>query len=184
MVREFSSGVFVHRLAGVKATGKFSWVFDRESGCHYQIMAGLVRAINLTRCLMKPLVCGSIWKATITSNCRNYAVVSKETFKNSWEIDTRVVKDVVLYSYENTRFHKLLNIFALSQFVFWIYLAEFSASTLRDAPVEKKDNSDVSDDVPWYRNINLGANKFRNGITFMCLSVGMRIPEISWKNVT
>ena len=168
----------------MKATGKFSWVFDRESGCHYQIMAGLVRAINLTRCLMKPLVCGSIWKATITSNCRNYAVVSKETFKNSWEIDTRVVKDVVLYSYENTRFHKLLNIFALSQFVFWIYLAEFSASTLRDAPVEKKDNSDVSDDVPWYRNINLGANKFRNGITFMCLSVGMRIPEISWKNVT
>lgn len=89
--------------------------------------------------------------------------------KHSWEVDTNVTKDVVLYIHNNPRFHKYLNLFAVTQFAFWLYLAEFSLSTLRDIPVQKTE-SDTN--LPWYRNINLGENKYRRGITTLCLAVG------------
>lgn len=89
--------------------------------------------------------------------------------KNAWEMDTNVNKDVVLYAHHNPLFHKYMNIFAITQFGFWIYLAEFSISTLRDAPVEKKE---ADTNQPWYRNINLGENKYRRGITTLCIAVG------------
>ena len=39
------------------------------------------------------------------------------------KVNTNVVKDVVLFKYENPRQFKLLNIFAIVQFGFWSYLA-------------------------------------------------------------
>lgn len=76
----------------------------------------------------------------------------------------------VLYNHDNARFHRVLNIFAVAQFFFWMYTAQFAATTLRDIPVNK--DSLTSDDLPWYRKINLGENKFRNGITILCVTVG------------
>lgn len=90
--------------------------------------------------------------------------------KQAWEVDTNVAKDVVLYAHHNPQFHKYMNLFAITQLGFWLYLAEFSMSTLRDIPVAKKE-SDA--DLPWYRNINLGENKYRRGITTLCVAVGM-----------
>lgn len=89
--------------------------------------------------------------------------------KNAWEVDTNVAKDVVLYSYENSKFHTYLNLFAITQLGFWLYLAEFSMSTLRDVPVNKKE---LDPNAHWYQKINLGENKFRRGITTMCVGVG------------
>lgn len=94
---------------------------------------------------------------------------TKFSTKHSWELDTNVTKDVILYSHNNDRFHRYLNLFALTQLGFWLYLAEFSMSTLRDVPVKKED-SETS--LPWYRSINLGENKYRRGITTMCVAVG------------
>ncbi len=95
---------------------------------------------------------------------------SKFYTKQAWEVDTNVAKDVVLYAHHNPQFHKYMNLFAITQLGFWLYLAEFSMSTLRDIPVAKKE-SDA--DLPWYRNINLGENKYRRGITTLCVAVGM-----------
>ena len=95
---------------------------------------------------------------------------SRFSTKQAWEIDTNVQKDVILYTHNNERFHKYMNIFAITQLGFWLYLAEFSMSTLRDVPVAKKESDS---DLPWYRSINLGENKYRRGITTLCIAVGM-----------
>lgn len=89
--------------------------------------------------------------------------------KSAWEVDTNVAKDVVLYSHENSKFHKNLNLFAITQLGFWLYLAEFSMSTLRDIPVKKEE---LDPNAHWYQKINLGENKYRRGITTMCIAVG------------
>lgn len=89
--------------------------------------------------------------------------------KAAWEIDTNVAKDVVLYVHHNPVFHKYLNIFALTQLGFWFYLAEFSVSTLKNVPVPKQE---ADSNLPWYRSINLGEDKYRKGITTVCIFLG------------
>lgn len=106
---------------------------------------------------------GSKINLTRTPNVRTF------TGKNAWEIDTNVAKDVVLYSYDNAKFHKYLNFFAITQLGFWLYLAEFAMSTLRDVPVDKKE---LDPNAHWYQKINLGENKYRRAITTMCIAVG------------
>ena len=94
-----------------------------------------------------------------------------------WEVDTKVAKDVVLFNYADGKFHKMLNLFAVTQFAFWLYLAQFSFTTLRDVPVKRTEN----EDVPWYRNINLGDNKYRNGLSLMCICVGQFLILVLFK---
>ena len=97
--------------------------------------------------------------------------------------DTRVTKDVLLFKYENQRFFNVLNFFALSQFMFWSYLAHFSYTTLRDiskedAEKQLRENLRLTNDnaesisLVWWRRINLGENKYRYGITVLCVSIG------------
>lgn len=79
----------------------------------------------------------------------------------------KLIKDVIVFKYENPKFFKYLNIFAICQFLCWNYLANFSFTTLRDAPVEQG-----SEELPWWRTINLGENKYRNALTLMCFAIG------------
>ena len=111
------------------------------------------------------------------SALKNLINKSRFSTKQVWEIDTNVTRDVVLYAHHNPQFHKLLNIFALTQVGFWLYLAEFSVSTLKDVPVSKQDESSNSN-LPWYRSINLGENKYRRGITTMCVALGRLVKFI------
>ncbi|XP_046464074.1 transmembrane protein 223-like [Daphnia pulex] len=112
------------------------------------------------------------------SAVKNLTNTSKFSTKHAWEIDTNVGRDVVLYAHHNPRFHRLLNLFALTQLGFWFYLAEFSVSTLRNVPVPKEESSNSN--LPWYRSINLGENKYRRGITAMCVALGVLILGGSW----
>lgn len=75
-------------------------------------------------------------------------------------LNTSVIKDVILYKYENPRQFTLLNIFALTQFAFWLYLSHFAYISLKDVPVSSKE------DAPWWRKINFGEAKYRNTITY------------------
>lgn len=79
----------------------------------------------------------------------------------------KLAKDVIVFKYENPKFFKYLNIFAICQFLCWNYLAHFSFTSLRDAPVEPS-----SEELSWWRKINLGENKYRNSLTIMCFLVG------------
>jgi hypothetical protein len=93
--------------------------------------------------------------------------VQKRLFTNAHNINTKVVKDVILFKFENPNFFRIINIFAISQFVFWNYLSHFAYTSLKDAPPSEKD------DDSWYRKLpNLGENKYRNAITIMCFLIG------------
>uniref|UniRef100_A0A182SYG2 Transmembrane protein 223 n=1 Tax=Anopheles maculatus TaxID=74869 RepID=A0A182SYG2_9DIPT len=93
-----------------------------------------------------------------------------------YDVNTKVPKDVMLFKYENPRFFKVLNIFAVSQFLFWGYLCHFSYTTLKDAPVQ----DDGTEDLPWYKRVNLGENKYRNGIAIMCFFIGYGVLFAAW----
>lgn len=84
----------------------------------------------------------------------------------------KLAKDVIVFKYENPKFFKYLNIFAVCQYLCWNYLAFFSYTSLIDAPVEN-----TAEDVSWWRKINLGENKYRNSLTVACFLIGM------WGNV-
>lgn len=82
------------------------------------------------------------------------------------DVNTNVAKDVILFKYENPRFFKVLNLFALCQFGFWTYLSVFAFQTLRDAPAS------AEPDASWFRKINLGENKYKNTIAVSAFIIG------------
>lgn len=86
--------------------------------------------------------------------------------KSSLDVNTNVVKDVILFKYDNPKFFKYLNIFALCQFGFWGYLSHFAFTGLRDAPVR------TEEDASWWWKINLGENKYKNTIAILFFLIG------------
>lgn len=90
----------------------------------------------------------------------------------SVDVNTNVIKDVILFKYENPRFFKMFNIFAICQFGFWSYLSIFAFQSLRDAPVSQDQNTS------WWRKINLGENKYRNTLAASAFIIGMTINNL------
>lgn len=88
-----------------------------------------------------------------------------------YEVNTNVQKDVILFRYTNPHWYRILNIFAVCQFSFWMYSANVAYTLLKDVPVK----SDVSEDLPFWRKINLGEKKYKLGITLLCLFVGLTL---------
>ncbi|XP_059613385.1 transmembrane protein 223 [Phlebotomus argentipes] len=93
-----------------------------------------------------------------------------------YDLNTNVAKDVIIFKYENPKFFRYLNIFAVGQFFFWNYLSHFAFTTLRDAPVDRN----TSEDLPFWRRVNLGDNKFRNTLTVLCFGIGWSVLAIGW----
>ncbi|XP_005181816.1 transmembrane protein 223 [Musca domestica] len=110
---------------------------------------------------------------TFTSKPRN---CPKQYCTRAYDVNTNVAKDVIVYKYENPKFFKIINIFGICQFTFWTYLSHFAFTSLRDAPVEVKEGQELA----WYERINLGENKYRNGITVMCFCIGYGVLFAVW----
>ncbi|XP_055379924.1 transmembrane protein 223 [Condylostylus longicornis] len=96
--------------------------------------------------------------------------------KPVYDVNTNVVKDVVIFKYENPKFFKVINLFGLSQFFFWTYLSHFAFTTLRDAPVDET----IAKEEVWYKRINLGENKFRNALTIFSFLIGYGVLTAAW----
>ncbi|KAL3285406.1 hypothetical protein HHI36_019508 [Cryptolaemus montrouzieri] len=92
---------------------------------------------------------------------------------NVAQMNTNVVKDVILFKYDNPKFYLVLNLFAIAQFGFWSYLSLTAYETLRDVPGDKTADS-------WWKRINLGENKYRNTIATLCFIIGYGILTVSW----
>lgn len=107
--------------------------------------------------------CKSCVNTTRNINTRSFAS------RTIHDVNTNVVKDVILFKYENPSFYKYMNIFAVVQYMFWSYLGVFAFTSLRDAPV---DESKINEDTSWFRRINLGENKYRNTLGAICVLVG------------
>ncbi|XP_075978792.1 transmembrane protein 223 [Anticarsia gemmatalis] len=110
--------------------------------------------------------------ATKCKTCVNNikpATYSTIPTKTIHDVNTNVIKDVILFKYENPKFYMYMNLFAILQYAFWSYLGIFAFTTLRDAPVDK---SKIDEDTPWFRKINLGENKYRNTLGAVSLVIG------------
>lgn len=95
-----------------------------------------------------------------------------ETKLLSTKIDNtaNLAKDVIVFKYENPRFYRNFNIFAICQFVFWAYLSQLTFTTLRDVPVAADEKA--KQDVAWWQKINLGGDRYRIGMTTFCFLIG------------
>lgn len=116
--------------------------------------------------------CASLRFPLKCKNCAN--TIKSESFSSATtrtihDVNTNVLKDVILYKYENPKFYTYMNIFAVVQYMFWMYLGVFAFSSLKDAPV---DRSKVDESTPWFRRINLGENKYRNTLGILAFVVG------------
>ena len=80
--------------------------------------------------------------------------------------ETQLVKDVIVFKYENPKFFRILNIFAISQFVFWTFMST-STFKLRSTPVEHLQDRE---DLAWWRKVNL--HDYRYYISIGCGLVG------------
>lgn len=101
-------------------------------------------------------------------NARN-CITRKRLYSDALNVQTNVTKDVILFKYDEPRFFKVLNIFAICQFGFWAYLSHFAFTKLRDVPVPK------NEDLPLWRRINFGDTKYRWTITVFSFAVGRYI---------
>jgi hypothetical protein len=99
---------------------------------------------------------------------RNYSVTGLQQ-SSGQSYSPSLAKDVIVYKYENPRFFKIMNFFSVSQFLFWGYLGHWSFTSMKDAPVDE-DKED--EEIPWYRKINLGENKYRNTLATLCFVIG------------
>lgn len=97
-------------------------------------------------------------------------------------VDERTItNDVLIYSHDNDRFYKLLTFFGIVQFFFWVHLAGFSYTTLRDVdPTLKRQRASGGEESSvWWKRINLGKDKYRYGMAVLCISVGYLLLFIS-----
>lgn len=114
-----------------------------------------------------PILFKTLFKYKLPFTACRFSIRQRESLP--FEKEFNITKNVLVYSYDNSRFYKLLSYFGAVQFVFWLYLATFSYSSLRDVPIPGEESPE---DVPWWRLINLGKNKYKNGIALLCFSVG------------
>lgn len=119
--------------------------------------------------LNRSLTYGCPFKCMKCVNNLQKATYSSVTTKTLHDVNTNVAKDVILFKYENPKFFKYMNIFAVVQYMFWTYSGMFVFSTLKDAPV---DESMITENTPWFRKINLGENKYRNGLGTLAVVIG------------
>lgn len=81
-----------------------------------------------------------------------------------------LTKDVIIFKYENPRHYKIMNLFGIVQFFFWVLFAEFTISSMKYVPVDKEAKD--YNDLPFYLQINLGENKYKWGLAMMSFFVG------------
>lgn len=83
---------------------------------------------------------------------------------------SNLTKDVIVYKYNNPKYFKIMNIFGIAQFFFWLICAEFTLSNLKYTPVNTEDPK--FEDLPIYLRINLGENKYKYGLAIACFMFG------------
>ncbi|XP_026232104.1 transmembrane protein 223 [Anabas testudineus] len=92
-------------------------------------------------------------------------------------------RDVTLFEHDRTRFFRLLSLFCGGQVLFWIYLAHFAYTELKDTRgASKKGTANAFTTTTttglagmWSFQMNLGSNTWRYGFTLGCLLIGAGI---------
>lgn len=107
-------------------------------------------------------------------------------------LDGFVNRDVELFYHERSRFFRYVGLLCISQFAFWLYLADLAFTTLREAPAAPEKPGSESPERPpqparpWLGNLfnltsgNFGSTKWRYGFSATCVAVGKRGGALHW----
>lgn len=116
----------------------------------------------------------------IEASCRLFSQRLRTT-RAPLNIDgAQITKDVIIYKYENPKYFKFMNVFALAQFAMFSTYSQFSALSLRSTPAPETNESQ-----PWYMKFNMGDASFKYGLSIVCFVLGMEsllLPKMSASN--
>ncbi|XP_067831661.1 transmembrane protein 223 [Heptranchias perlo] len=124
---------------------------------------------------------GRAWRAQALRRQPLWSVTSPGAARRAVGIrlvNTAVPQDVLLFHHQRVTFFRLLGLFCTAQFLFWIYLAHFAFTSLKDTGHEETVLvGDRASSLPKIGGIslNLGSSKWRYGFTTSCLTVGSLI---------
>ncbi|KAM4731501.1 transmembrane protein 223 [Anableps anableps] len=110
----------------------------------------------------------------LTPTCRQVAT------RRGCSTSTQPAKDVTLFEHDRSRFFRLLTVFCGGQFVFWMYLAQFAFTGLRDTGGKGEKGRAKAPTTTglagmWSFEMNLGSTAWRYGFTLGCLTIGAGI---------
>lgn len=118
--------------------------------------------------LSKARIFGQIFKINRLKCAQTVNYNSYNIAHRSYQTETKIIKDVILFKYDNPRFYKYLNIFALVQFLFWAFMGKYSIASLKDVPV-----GEITDkELPWWRKVNLGEGKYKHSLATISYIIG------------
>lgn len=121
--------------------------------------------------IQNPTVLNQFKCMSLTSQGRHCVTLLPGQLVRSFH--SAVVRDVVLFEHDRTRFFRLLALFCGGQFLFWSYLAYFAFTGLRDTRKSSKEPQKVRTELGLFSfDMNLGSNTWRFGFTLGCLIIG------------
>ena len=171
--------IFCHHLVLGRQVVNFRPIQRLWSSSRPQILYGIPQQSVVSRVspisrIIAPLILQKQHKLFTTCSVLSFNTVQpKHKVKLPFAIDERNIKeDILIYSYNNDRFYKFLTFFGIVQFFFWIHLAGFSYSTLRDVDPVIEGQNIHGEKHPWWKKINLGKEKYRYGMAVLCISLG------------
>ena len=94
---------------------------------------------------------------------------SRSTKKMPFEVDGNVSRDTRLFAYNNDRYFKMLSLFGIIQFIFWINIAGFVYTGLNNL---KLDNLEEKSKEAWWGKVLKLQAQYKDKFAIMCLLLG------------
>lgn len=98
-------------------------------------------------------------------NSKNFC--SKKPGRLSFEVDTNVREDVMVFTYANARFFRMLSVFGIVQFLFWSHMAVFAYSGVKDLRAQSGEETSS-----WWSMVANFQHQHRYRIAIACIALG------------
>lgn len=106
-------------------------------------------------------------------NSKNFC--SKKPNRLSFEVDTNVRGDVMVFTYANARFFRMLSVFGIVQFFFWSHMAVVAYSGVRDLRAQSSEETSS-----WWSMVANFQHEHRYRIAIACIALGYVVLFFTW----
>lgn len=123
------------------------------------------------RCVTFNRMFNTFYKET-KNQLKNFKYFSKRNFNEQsiFDLNTNVSKDVLLYKSSSDRTYKMISIFSIVQFGFWLTVADSYNVLLNN---ESKTNEN-NQPLPWVDKLKMKGKMVTFGIPIGCLCMGKK----------
>lgn len=125
------------------------------------------------------LLRGNIFSAELSKSSDKFKnVLYRRKHQLPYEMDSNIKTDIVVFLYQNDKYYKMLTVFGIIQFFFWLNIASFAYSAL-----DRIDSKDMAAAYP--TNTVLGKvasfqTEHKTGIAGTCLVVAYLVMFFTW----